>query len=263
MNGKSGLKILGIIPGRMGSSRFYGKPLKKINGIPMIGHCYYRSLLCEALNDLYVATCDREIYEYVKSINGNVVMTSQDHIRATDRVEEAYNTLRKKLNKEYDLIVMIQGDEPMVVPEMIDAAIQPFEDEGVGVVNLMAQIKSYEELCDPNEIKVVCDKSNNAIYMSRCAIPSFKAREYQPGNPWYKQVCIIPFRPKNLRDYHQLRETPLEQFESIDMLRLLENKGQIRMVPTGYETYSVDCEKDLVHVSQLMKNDKLLSKYPI
>ena len=255
------MKILGIIPGRMGSSRFPGKPLKEINGIPMIGHCYYRSILCDSLDDLYVATCDKEIEDYVNSIDGNVVMTSDTHFRATDRVEEAWEIISKKKNKTYDLIVMIQGDEPMVTPQMIEAAIKPFEDESVGVVNLMAQIKTYDELADPNEIKVACNLNKNAIYFSRLPIPSFKDIEFNVKNPWYKQVCIIPFRPEKLVEFSQLDETPLEHYESIDMLRYLENGIDVRMILTENETYSVDCQEDLDHVASIMKSDPLLEKY--
>ena len=255
------MKVLGLIPARMGSSRFFGKPLKEINGIPMIGHCYYRSLLSGLLDDLYVATCDKDIEEYINSINGNVVMTSDKHFRATDRVEEAWEKISKELDKDYDLIVMIQGDEPMITPEMIDAAIRPFKDPEIGVVNLMAQMQTYSELADPNEIKVAVNLEGDAIYFSRLPIPSFKEIDFDIENPWYKQVCIIPFRPQKLMEFSQLEESPLERFESIDMLRYIENGINVRMILTDLETYSVDCQEDLDHVSELMLHDELVSKY--
>ena len=191
------MKIIGIIPARMASTRFPGKPLAKINNIPMIGHVYMRSKMANILDEVYVATCDKEIYDYIESINGKAIMTADIHERASDRSAEALEIIEKTNNEKINIVVMIQGDEPMIVPEMIEAAIQPLVDDStIDAVNLMADINSKEEWQDPNEVKVVVDNNNNALYFSREPIPSNK--KYDGKISAYKQVCIIPFTREGL-----------------------------------------------------------------
>lgn len=254
------MRIIGIIPARMGSSRFPGKPLAGIHGISMVGHVYFRSKMANVLNDVYVATCDEEIKEYVKSIGGKAMVTSDKHERASDRTAEAMLKIEQETGQKIDIVVMIQGDEPMLVPEMIELAVEPMlKDESILVVNLMAPLKSIEEHEDPNEVKVVVDKDNFALYFSREPIPSRKkaAKEI----PMLKQVCIIPFRRDFLLEFNQLEPTPLEKIESVDMLRFLEHGYMVKMVMSPCNTYSVDTIEDLRKVEQLMNNDKLLSMY--
>ena len=130
----------------MGSSRFPGKPMAKIHGIPMIGHCYYRTSMCEDLLETYVATCDQKIYDYIQSIGGKVLMTADTHERASDRTAEAMFIIEDIMNEKVDIIVMVQGDEPMVTPRMISDSLKPFKiDKSVNVVNLMANIETIEE----------------------------------------------------------------------------------------------------------------------
>lgn len=255
------MNVIGIIPARMGSSRFPGKPLAKILGIPMIGHIYHRCKMAAALNDVYLATCDEEIMQYAASINAKAIMTSDKHERASDRVAEATEKIEKTTGKKVDIIVMIQGDEPMVMPEMIDQAVKPMlQDKKILVANLLAPIKTDEEHQDPNCIKVVVDDNYDALYFSREPIPS---RKKWPGEiPRFKQVCIIPFRRSFLSEFNQIEPTPLEKVESIDMLRVLEHGYKVRMVLTDYETYSVDTPDDLRQVEERMKNDPLVAKYP-
>src|SRR3989304_8143510 len=190
------MNIIGIIPARMASSRFPGKPLAEICGIPMVGHVYFRSKLSKTLHEVYVATCDKEIADYIKSIGGKAIMTSDTHERASDRTAEAMLKIEKETRRKVDIVVMIQGDEPMICPEMIEKAVKPmFGDKNILITNLMAELKNEKEFEDPNEVKVVVDKFNNALYFSREPIPSRKKGAKQV--PMLKQVCIIPFR----RDY--------------------------------------------------------------
>ena len=255
-------KIVGIIPARMGSSRFPGKPLAKINGIPMVGHVYFRSKISETLDDVYVATCDKEIYDYITSIGGKAIMTSDKHKRASDRVAEALHKVENKIGEKIDIVVLIQGDEPMIYPEMIDEAVQPFlNNEDVLVTNLMAKIKTKEDFIDPNEVKVVVDCQNNALYFSREPIPSDKKESND--NYMFKQICIIPFKRDFLIKFNELKPTPLEIIESVDMMRIIEHGYKVKMVPTKYSTYSVDTIDDLKQVEKLMKMDKLVKKYPM
>ena len=159
------MKVIGIIPARIASSRLPGKPLAKICGIPMIGHVYYRSKMSKTLNQVYVATCDNEIANYIESIGGKAVMTANTHERASDRTAEAMSKIEKQIGGKVDIVVMIQGDEPMVYPEMIEESIKPMlNDSSINVVNLMATLKSKEEQNDPHEVKVVIDQNSFALY---------------------------------------------------------------------------------------------------
>jgi 3-deoxy-manno-octulosonate cytidylyltransferase (CMP-KDO synthetase) len=254
------VKIIGIIPGRMASSRFPGKPLARILGVPMIGHVYLRSKMSRVLDGVYVATCDEEIKQYVESIGGEAIMTSAQHERASDRAEEALLKIEKASGQRADIVVMIQGDEPMLVPEMIEMAVKPMlAQEDILVVNLMAPIRTQKEHEDPNEVKVVVDSNNYALYFSREPIPSRKKGAAEV--PMLKQVCIIPFRRDFLIEFSRLEPTPLEKIESVDMLRVLEHGYKVKMVFSDFETYSVDTPEDLRSVEERMKSDPLLIKY--
>ena len=244
------MNILALIPARMGSSRFPGKPLEKILGKPMIGHVYERVSKCNLLIKTVVATCDQEILEYVESLGGEAVMTSNHHERASDRCAEALNYLEKKDGVKYDIIVMVQGDEPMTHPNMIVEVVTPMvEDESILVANLLGDIVSIEEFEDRNCIKVVCDLNSNALCFSREPIPTRKFGDA----PMKKQVCVIPFRRDFLLEYTNLDPTPLEIVESIDMMRVLEHGLKVRMIPTKYESYAVDTESDLKKVEKLKR----------
>lgn len=254
------MKTIGIIPARMASSRFPGKPLADIHGVPMIGHVYFRSIMSSLLDEVYIATCDQEIMDYAASIGARAVMTANTHERASDRTAEAMIKIERETGRRVDIVVMIQGDEPMIFPEMIDRAVSPFlEDPEVLVSNLMTPLKTREEHEDPNEVKVVVDSQNNALYFSREPIPSRK-KGYDEV-PMFKQVCIIPFRRDFLLKFNELKPTPLEEIESVDMLRVLEHGMKVKMVPSEYDTYSVDTQQDLDHVVRLMQGDTLRNQY--
>ena len=254
------MNIIAIIPARMGSSRYPGKPLAKIHGVPMVGHVALRTAMSKTLSGTYIATCDQEIMDYAASINIPGIMTADTHTRCTDRTAEALLKIEAMTGKRVDIVVMVQGDEPMLTPDMIDAALEPLlADPALNVVNLMADIKTLEAFEDPNEVKVVVDKDNNALYFSREPIPSRKKGVTEV--PMRKQVCIIPFRRDYLLHFNALPEMPLEIIESVDMMRILEQGDKVRMVPVDIETCSVDTPEDLMHVEALMKNDKLRHVY--
>ena len=246
------MNILALIPARMGSSRFPGKPMAKILGKPMIGHVYERVVQCNLLTKVVVATCDNKIAEYINSIGGQAVMTSDQHERASDRCAEALNYLEKEDGIQYDIIVMVQGDEPMTHPNMISEAVTPMlDDPEILVSNLLGDIENIKEFEDRNCIKVVCDQQSNAIYFSREPIPT----RSKGGNiPMKKQVCVIPFTRAFLLEYTELSPTPLEIVESIDMMRVLECGMKVKMVPTKHQTYAVDTIEDLNKVEKLMKD---------
>lgn len=254
------MNIVAIIPARMGSSRFPGKPLAPIHNIPMVGHVAFRTQMSKILQATYVATCDEVIEEYCKKVNLQCVMTGDHHVRCSTRTAEALLSIEEKTGQRIDIVVMVQGDEPMVRPEMIEEAVAPMlKDPSINVVNLMAEMETVREFEDPNEVKVVVDRMNNALYFSREPIPSRKKSSLTV--PMRKQVCIIPFRRDYLLEFNAMEETPLEIYESVDMMRILEHGGKVHMVPTKVRTWSVDTKEDLAHVTELMRGDDLMKLY--
>lgn len=239
----------------MGSSRFPGKPLAQLLGRPMLEHVYKRVALSKMLSATYIATCDEDIRLAAENFGASVIMTSDSHERASDRVAEAIADI------DAELIVMVQGDEPMTHPDMIDAAVAPFHnDPQLGCVNLVSKIDNETDFRDANTIKVVMNQMDDAIFMSRQPIPTL-AKSGFAQTAAYKQVCIIPFRRAMLHTYTRLPATPLEQLESVDMLRLIEHGYRVKMIHTTFDTQAVDTEADLLRVAKLMETDPLLAAY--
>lgn len=254
------MNIIAIIPARMASSRFPGKPMAEIHGTPMIGHVYFRTKMCTLLSETYIATCDQNIFDYIFSIGGKAVMTANTHERASDRTAEAMIKIESEIGRRVDIVVMVQGDEPMLTPGMIEQAVTPMlADTSIRVVNLMARINTTEEFEDSNEVKVVVDLESNAIYFSREPIPSRK--KGAENVPMLKQVCIIPFQRNFLLKFNELKPTPLEIIESVDMMRVIEHGYKVKMVFSDALTLSVDTAEDLVRVEKLMRNDSLIKQY--
>ena len=254
------MNIISIIPARMGSSRFPGKPMKDILGMPMIGRVYKRVKMNKTLSEVYVATCDKEIFNYIESVGGKAVMTSDSHERCADRCAEAMLKIESDTGEKCDIIVIVQGDEPLTFPQMIDEAIKPMiEDTNVPITNLVADLDSIEAFESPNEIKVVMDKNNNALYFSREPIPTRQKSALKL--PMKKQVCVIPFRRDFLLKYNEMEQTPLEKIESVDMMRIIENGGKVKMCNTQHITKAVDSKEDLDLVCEMMKKDELYEKY--
>jgi 3-deoxy-manno-octulosonate cytidylyltransferase (CMP-KDO synthetase) len=251
-------RVVAVIPARMGSSRFPGKPLAPLLGRPMIEHVVRRAAMCDLLDAVYVATCDEEIRSAVERFGGEVIMTSHAHERASDRVAEAAE------NFEAEVVVMIQGDEPMVTPSMIAAAVAPLiEDAAVSCVNLARRIERRAEYVDRNTIKVVSNVRGDALYFSRAPVPADAFARNADGEcpPVFKQVCVIPFRRDFLREFARLPQTPLERAESIDMLRAVEHGRPVRLVLIEEETHAIDTLEDLRLVEALMKDDPLVRLY--
>jgi 3-deoxy-manno-octulosonate cytidylyltransferase (CMP-KDO synthetase) len=254
------MKILGIIPARMAATRFPNKPMVSILGIPMVGHVYIRTKKCDLLNEVYVATCDQVIIDYTKSISGRGVMTSDNHERATDRSAEALLQIEKELGTIFDIIVMIQGDEPLVMPDMIASAAKTLiDDPKSDVSNLMQELISEEDIDNQNNVKVVTDINGYALYFSREAIPSRK--KYNKKIKVYKQLGLIAFRRQALLDFIYLKPTPLEIIESVDMNRFLEHGKKIKMIVTDIITGAIDTPEDLVRVQSKMEKDQLFKEY--
>ena len=254
------LNIIGIIPARMGSKKFPGKPMADINGMPMIGHVYNRMMLCEDFADVYVATDDQEIIDYIESIGGNCIKTKESHIGAIDRVVEAVKAIEEIEKLRYDIVVLIQCDEPMVTSNHVGCAISPMIMEpDLQAASLMAEITSDEIFRDPNELKVVVDANNNALYFSREPIPS--AIRGTNACPRLKLLGIDVFRRDFIEEFNSAVPSPLEITECIDLLRVLETGYLVRMSMTDEVTYSVNTPEELERVKKLMKDDYLVTKY--
>ena len=248
-------KVVTIIPARMGSSRFPGKPLVSIMGRPMIEHVYARAACSSFVDGVFVATPDLEIKEAVEAFGGQVIMTSAHHQRASDRVAEAIQGI------DADIVINLQGDEPMVRPEMLEMAARPLVDNpAILVSNLAAPIISEEEWKDRNTIKMVRDPEGFALYLSREPIPTDSVQSW--GNfPAIKQVNVVPFQREFLITYTSLPPTPLEIAESIDMLRVLEHGYKLKLVDCDVDSHAVDTPQDLALVERLMSQDPLTRKY--
>lgn len=242
-------RVIAIIPARMGSSRFPGKPLAPILGRPMLEHVYRRTVACKQIDEAIVATCDDAIAQAAISFGARTVMTSPEHERASDRVAEA------SAADPADIVVMVQGDEPMIQPGMIAAALTPMlADPSIPCVNLVSPIRSEKELLDRNTIKVVMSRRGAALYFSREPVPTSSNHGFTEGI-WHKQVCVIPFRRDALQLFASLPQGPLEVAESIDMLRFLENGVSVRTVHTEARTHAVDTPADLELVRSLLACD--------
>lgn len=254
------MKTIAIIPARMAATRFPNKPLAKILGIPMVGHIYARASVEPIFDDVYVATCDKEIYDYVISIGGKAVMTADTHERCTDRTAEALLKIEEENKIKYDVVGMVQGDEPLVVPDVFKEAIAALNrDQSLSLVNIMGRIESSEEFNSPNTVKVVVDKDSNALYFSREPIPSTK--KFSGDFPKFKQTGMIFFRRAALLEFNEMTPTLLEKIESVDMMRLVEQGKKIKMVLTGNACYGVDIPSDVSKVEAIMANDSYFKNY--
>lgn len=244
----------------MGASRFPGKPMIDILGMPMIEHCYIRSKMCPELDEVIVATCDQQILDHIERIGGKAIMTMNTHERPSERTAEALLNIESILTgSKFDIVVMIQGDEPLVKPEMISHVVNPLLKGDKMVSNLMISISSKEDIENENYVKVVVDLQGNALYMSRQAIPS--PRRFKGSGQHYKQLGLIAFTRAALLKFVELDASPLEMVESVDMNRFLEHGVPVHMEETKFLIEAVDTPGDLIRVKSIMKNDRLFQSY--
>ena len=237
-------KILGVIPARFASTRFPGKVLAQIAGKTMLEHVYERASLSTYLTSVIIATDDERVFTVARDFGARVRMTRADHLSGTDRAAEVASA------EDAEIIVNIQGDEPMISPAAIDAAILPLvHSRQVVMATLKKSIEDAREITDPNVVKVVTNRSGDAVYFSRCAIPF--ERERAGGTPYFKHIGLYVYQREFLLRYSALPVGPLETAERLEQLRALENGFRIRVVETEYESLGVDTAEDLKRVSQL------------
>ena len=248
-----------IIPARMASSRLPGKPLSNLLGMPMIGHCMARAWSSERVDDVFVATCDVEIRDYVTSVGGKVLMTASSHLRAATRTAEALEQAQELKGESIDVVVMYQGDEPLIQPKSISQIAETMENTSASVVNLLSHISDHDTFMDRNNVKAVVSRFNKILYLSREAIPSNWAPVDRVRS--LLQTGIIAFTPSALRAFNAMETAYLEEIESIDMNRILENGGEIEAVYANYPTLGVDTEEELEKAELLLRQDPLTAEY--
>ncbi len=245
------MKILGIIPARYESSRFPGKPLIDIKGKSMIQRVYEQAAQSKLINELVVATDDDRIFNHVKQFNGNVMMTSINHTSGTDRCGEVI----KKYNN-FDIVINIQGDEPLIRPGQLDDLLLSFKNSDVKIATLVKQMTDINEVLNPNRVKVVLDKNNNGVYFSRSPIPyvaKYNTKEWLTHSVFWKHIGIYAWRSDVLLKLVNLPKTQIEKTESLEQLRWIYNGYTINTVKTNIETPNIDTPEDVEKVLSLLK----------
>ena len=248
------MKILGIIPARFASTRLEGKPLKNICGKTMIQRVYEQA--AQALEHVYVATDDSRIEAEVNGFGGNVVMTSTAHTTGTNRCVEAYNILQKNLNIDFNAVLNIQGDEPLLEPEILTKLANCFKDPSTEMATLVRPVRGKKELLSTSDIWVVIDKNDYALYFSREVIPHVRGvqkEDWTEHHAYYKHIGMYGFTPKAIKQFASMRETSLEKSESLEQLRWLENGGKIKVAHTTHHAISVDTQEDLDEVVEIIQ----------
>lgn len=239
--------VIAVIPARYQSSRFPGKPLAKILGKPMIQWVYERVSKVEAINEVYVATDSQEIFDVVTNFGGNAILTGECKC-GTDRVYEAVR------NIDADIVLNIQGDEPLIKSEMIESIIAEFSDPDVNMVTLKKKITNVNDVDKTNVVKVITDIHNDAIYFSRCPIPF--DRDGSEDAEYYKHIGIYGYTKNFLNTFVNLKRSNLECMENLEQLRAIENGYKIRVIETQYESVGVDLPEHIALVEAAIKKEK-------
>ena len=241
------MKIIAMIPSRYGSVRFPGKPLALIKGKPMIQYVYENVKKVSVVDAVYVATDDRRISEAVHAFGGKALMTSSDHTCGTDRLAECVRILQLD---EADLVLNIQGDEPLIRREMILDLISCFDDEDVYMGTLKKKITAADELDNPNVVKVISDKKDDAIYFSRYCLPYERDGKKETH---YKHIGVYGYKVWFLTKLSRMKRTGLEAAESLEQLRVIENGYRIRVKETKCQSIGVDTPEQLEKVEYMME----------
>ncbi len=242
------MKIICVIPARYASTRLPGKPLADIAGKPMIVRVYERALQAKIPSEVIAAVDDERVFEAVKAAGGNAVMTKKDHPTGTDRLAEVALKC-----EDADVIINIQGDEPLIDPQIIDDLAQQFiDDEDLQMATVKTPMNE-DEKAEPGNVKVITDKNGYALYFSRSLIPY--PRE-NTGVTVYKHIGIYGYRRDFLLQYAKMEPTPLETTESLEQLRALENGYKIKVIATDKHFVGVDTKEDLQKVNEIYKNLK-------
>lgn len=248
--------FIAIIPARYASTRFPAKPLALLSGKPIIQHVY--ECVSSSFDKVVVATDNEEISRCVASFGGLSIMTSPNHKSGTDRCWEAYT----KLNEHFDVIVNVQGDEPFISPDLLDAIKQCFNKTDTQIATLVHPFGTvpYEVLANPNSPKVVLDKDMNALYFSRSVVPFIRSGQtetWSSQNSFYKHIGLYAFQSEVLEQVTHLPQSPLEKAESLEQLRWLENGYRIKVAVVETETIGIDTPEDLARAEDFLRGKGL------
>ena len=242
------VKVVTFIPSRFESKRFPGKPLALIAGKPMIAHVYQRAMSCPDVSEVIVATDDERIFQCVRDFGGKAVMTDSHHPSGTDRIAEASKKMR--LGHD-DLIVNVQGDQPLFHPSAISDMVAPLrEDPNIPMSTLKYRITDEQEIDNPNHVKVVTDKEGFALFFSRSPIPFF--RNSKSNRVYFKHLGLYAYRQDFLTTFRRLPVGELESSEKLEQLRALEHGFRIKVVETRFDSIEVDTPADIKRVETLM-----------
>ncbi len=243
------MKIIGVIPARWASTRFEGKVLAEIAGKPMIQHVWEEVRRSKVLNDVIIACDDKKVLMCAQCFGARAVLTSPKHASGTDRIAEAVKNIKA------DIIVNIQGDEPLIKVKVVDELARALlKDKDADMATVIKVIEKNEELANPNVVKVVIDKNKNALYFSRSLIPFNRDKSEVK---YYKHLGIYAYRKSSLVRFTKLAKSKLENIEKLEQLRALENGFKIRAIETTIETVGVDTPEDLKRVVKLMKKKRI------
>lgn len=246
-------RVIGIIPARFASSRFEGKPLVQILGKPMIQRTWERAKLATTLDHVVVATDDEQIAECCRGFGADVIMTSVSCRNGTERCNEAL----QKLEKKYDIVVNIQGDEPLLEPEIIDGIVKALQEAPDAVFSTAVTSLKPEDAFDPNRVKCVVDNRGYAIYFSRGLIPFNKSGKVNPRFPYLLHLGIQSYDSKFLKTYPELEPTPLQLEEDLEQLKVLENGYKMKVIKVDHEAHGVDIPEDVEKIESLMREKNL------
>lgn len=249
-----------IIPSRYSSTRFPGKPLCLISGKPMIQHVYEKVKKSRLVSDIFVATDNTLIFNAVEGFGGKAIMTSENHESGTDRVAEAVEKLLQAGYKDQDMeiVVNVQGDEPMIMPEMVDDVIELMNDNRASIGTLAKRISDTQDIADPNIVKVVFDEDYFAIYFSRAPIPYYRdkwksltqIKDDRVHVAVFKHIGIYAYRRDVLLRFSKLKPSRLEQIERLEQLRAIEKGIKIKVKETLFETIGVDTPVDIERIER-------------
>lgn len=259
------MKTLAVIPARYASTRFPGKPLATLGGKPVLQWVWERTCAVATIDGTMVATDDERILNAVETFGGRAMMTSSRHRSGTDRCGEVLQVLSRQ-GEEYDLVINVQGDEPFVQANQLTALQACFSDNDTQIATLKTRIRSTEELLSANNVKVVCDGQGNAIYFSRQPIPFLRGVEsgmWLERQPYYKHVGLYAFRADTLRQLVRLTPSPLEQSESLEQLRWIENGYTLRVVETEAANIGIDTPEDLAAAERSLQTINKQTIYPL
>lgn len=254
-------KCLAIIPARYASSRFPGKPLALLAGKTLIQHTYERAKQCSLLTDIVVATDDRRILDHVVSFGGKAIMTEESCQNGTERAAEVYTKHYLPKGIHLDQIINLQGDEPCVTPDTIEAIVKSLkEDSKASMATAVALIKSEFEAHTPSIVKCVRNSNGDAIYFSRSLIPGSKGELCFNGRTYYKHIGIYSFRPDFLMHYVSLPSTPLQLMEDLEQLKVIEHGFRIKTAVVEHASIGVDTPEDIAIVESYLQKEEIILK---